>query len=230
MSPTSWPRAGQIVFAPIGGDAANACTTYFGYVADGSTPPPYGSGTVVIYDASLTQYIATYSPTNFVVNVDTCSYFFGGPKINFASREGLYSLSLSGADGPMCPADGTTTCFQNYWLTTTANGVLTFVDAGTDACIDFVASADAGATQDAGTFTVGWLASERDVAQAPADYTGSYDSGTGTVTLSIPGCSGTYAVRPLLARVASSRPHARAVTARSLPGRREEEPGPTRGR
>jgi hypothetical protein len=188
-------RAGQIVFAPVGGEASDDCSSFFGYIAEGSTAPPYGSGTVVIYDASLKQYIATYSPTNFVVNVDTCSYFFGGPKINFASREGLYKLSLEGGlTGPECPAEGTTTCFQNYWLTSTANGVFTFVDAGYDACFDFVATATEGSTKETGSFTVGWLASQRDIAKAPQDYAGSYDAATGSVTLSTPGCSGTYLV------------------------------------
>ena len=155
----------------------------------------------MVYDFNMKQYIATYSPTNFVVNVDTCSYFFSPPKINTASRDGLYKLSLQGnLVGESCPEVGTTTCFQNYWLTSTANGVLTFVDAGTGpgACYDFVGTANEGSGTEQGTFTVGWLASQRDVAKAPEGFSGSYNAGAGAVTLTTPGCSGAYTVSIIL--------------------------------
>ena len=187
--------AGQVAFSPKNADPSDGCQTYFGVSVGDSTPPPYGSGSIVIYDYSQNQYTATYSPKSFVIKVDSCNYYFGGPKINTASGNGMYKMVYDSTSGSSCPADGTTAgCFEGYWVTASASGVLAFADTSSSPCPAFFAVTNEGSNHDKGTFTIAGAALGRMTTWAPEGYSGSYSAAKETVTLSTPDCTVTYKV------------------------------------
>ena len=192
------------MFSPKDTDASDYCQTYFGYSLDGSTPPPYGSGTIKIYDYMQNQYIASYTPGSFMVKVDTCSYFFGGPQMNTDSTDGLYKMVYDMSSGSACPAASTTTCYESYWVTASALGVLAFIDTSSSACPAFFAVADDGSNQDQGTFTIAGVALMRSPSWVPQGYTGSYSAAQGTISITTPGCTVGYKLDQSMAPVTMS--------------------------
>ncbi len=189
-------HAGQIVFSPKDDSATGACPTYFGFVAHGSTPPPYGSGTIFIYDYDLVQHVATYSPTAFVVEAQNgCYYHFGAPQTNVPSAD-IHRLVLARPlEGPSCPAPQSSPCHQGYWAVTSAAGIFALLDSAAGGkCPAFVARAAEGSDHLHGSFGVGWIAAERAVVPAPPGWSGSYSTKSGVVTLDAPGCRGVYVV------------------------------------
>ena len=186
--------AGQIVFAPKA--TANACDTFFGFIDGQSTPPPDGSGTILLYDLMQNQYVGTYSPGSLVVSTGPCTYYFAVTQANPTSGDGLYKLVLDdqGLLGSTCPEAGSTPCYKDYWATVSADGVLAFVDAGAGSCPAFFALAGPGSDGSQGTLTVVGVSTKRATAWAPPGYGGAYTAAAGTVTLRAPGCAGTYKI------------------------------------
>ena len=198
--------SGQIVFSPKNDKASDDCDTFFGAVDGSATPPPYGSGSITIYDYMQNQYIATYTPTSFVVKQDdSCTFFFRGAQMNSASTDGLYKMVYDSSKGPSCPADGTTGgCFEGYWVTASASGVLAFADTSSSPCPAFFAIADQGSNQEQGTFTIAGVAVLKSTSWAPEGYSGSYSASTGTISISTPGCAVEYKLDPSLPPAALS--------------------------
>jgi hypothetical protein len=160
-------------------------------------PPPDGSGTVIIYDLMQNQYVGTYSPDSFIVTAGPCTYYFTMAQLNPRSGDGLYKLVLddAGLSGNSCPEEPTP-CYHSYWATASAAGVFAFVDAGAGACPAFFALAGPDSSESQGTLTVVGVSTGRSTAWVPPGYGGNYSVAAGTVTLSSPGCSGTYKVDP----------------------------------
>ncbi len=191
--------AGQIVFSPKDSSPADDCDTYFGAINEDSTPPPYGSGSITVFDYMQNQYVATYTPTSFSVQVDQCSYTFGGPKMNSESVDGLYKMVLDTAKGPSCPADdASSSCFEGYWVTASAIGVLAFADTSSSVCPAFFAVAKEGSNKEKGTFTIAGVAMMKSTTWAPQGYSGSYSASEGTISITTPGCLVTYKLDPAL--------------------------------
>ena len=143
------------------------------------------------------QYMATYTPTSFVVKLDdSCTYFFRGATMNTVSSDGLYKMVYDSSKGPSCPADGSTSCYGGYWVTASATGVLAFADTSDSPCPAFFAVADDGSNQQQGTFTIAGYAVQKSTSWAPPGYSGSYDAAQGTVSISTPGCSVDYKLDP----------------------------------
>jgi hypothetical protein len=197
-------RAGQIVFSPRAGDAS--CEAYFGFVDANSVPPPYGSGSITLYDSSQNRFTATYTPTSFVVLKDeTCTYSFGGPKLNAQSGESMYKMMLSSPmEGSSCPARSDP-CHQSYWVTATKGGILAFVDGASAACAAFFAAVDKG-DEAQGSFAIRGVALERETSWVPAGYSGTYSATAGSlkVVINIPGCAATYTLDPASVMAGSS--------------------------
>ena len=193
------------MFSPKDGKVADDCDTYFGVINDESTPPPYGSGSITIYDYMQNQYIATYTPSSFAVSVEQCTYTFGGPKINTESTDGLYKMVYDSSKGPSCPTETTTGgCFESYWVTASAFGVLAFADTSSSPCPAFFAIAKEGSDQDQGTFTIAGVALMKSTTWAPQGYSGSYSASKGTISITTPGCSVVYKPDPSLPPAALS--------------------------
>ena len=188
---------GQIAFSPKDSSAADGCDTYFGGINDDSTPPPYGSGSITVFDYMQNQYIATYTPSSFSVQVDQCTYTFGGPQMNTVSGDGLYKMVLDSAKGPSCPADDTaSSCFEGYWVTASSIGVLAFADTSSDTCPAFFAIAKEGSNQDKGSFTIAGVALDKSTTWAPQGYSGSYSAAQGSISITTPGCVVNYKLDP----------------------------------
>ena len=199
--------AGQIVFAPKNKDAADYCETFFGAVGQGSTPPPAGSGTVHLFDSMQNHYLATYTPTSFSIDVQGCTYNFGGPKPNSHSVEGMYKVEIDGGlHGPACPAVESSPCFQSYWVTTGVNGIFSFVDTASAACPAFFAVANEGANQEQGTMTIAGVAMLQSTSWVPQGYSAAYDTISRTVEISSPGCAGKYTLNPAIPAAALTFP------------------------
>lgn len=181
-----------MVFSPRNTEASDYCQTFFGYALDGSTPPPYGSGTAKIYDYLQNQYIATYTPGSFMVKIEGCTFFFGGPKINTGSTDGLYKMVYDISTGSTCAAASASSCHENYWVTASVNGILAFVDTSSSPCPAFFAVAEEGSNQEQGTFTIAGVALEKSTTWVPRGYSGSYSASKGTISITTPGCSVVY--------------------------------------
>ncbi len=208
--------AGQIAFSPKDTSAADNCQTYFGMVVGDSTPPPYGSGSIAVYDYSQNQYTAIYSPHSVVIEVGECTYYFGGPQVNTESGDGLYKMVFDRTSGSSCPADGTTGgCFESYWVTTSANGVLAFADTAIAPCPAFFAVTNEGSTEDKGSFTIAGVAYQGTTTWVPEGYSGSYSAVKESLTLSTPDCAITYKLDPSSKAASFSFP---AAASPSLPG------------
>ena len=185
------------MFSPIHAAASDNCQTYFGAVDPGSGAPPDGSGSITVFDYMQNQYTATYTPTSLSIQVDQCTYSFGGPQLNSVSSDGLYKMVLDSAKGPSCPADdATSSCFEGYWVTASSIGVLAFADTSSSPCPAFFAVADDGSNQDQGTFTIAGVALMRSTSWVPQGYAGSYSAAQGTITISTPGCLVNYKLDP----------------------------------
>ena len=181
-----------------------------------STPPPYGSGSIAVYDYSQNLYTATYSPSSFVIEVGSCSYYFGGPKMNTVSGNGLYKMVFERTSGSSCPADGTTGgCFESYWVTSSANGVLAFADTSSSACPAFFAVTNEGSNDNKGTFTIAGVALQGTTSWVPEGYSGSYSAAKETLTISTPDCAVTYGLDPAAKAVSFAFP---AEASPPLPG------------
>jgi hypothetical protein len=207
-----------MVFSPRDTDASNYCQTYFGVSLDGSTPPPYGSGTIKIYDYMQNQYIATYNPGSFIVKVEGCNYFFGAPKMNTGSTNGLYKMVYDISSGSSCTTgSSSSTCHENYWVTASAIGVLAFIDTSSSACPAFFAVANEGSSQESGSFTIAGVALMRETSWVPQGYAGSYSATQGTISITTPGCTVGYKLEqsmvPVTLSVASSAAPAQAGSA-----------------
>jgi hypothetical protein len=191
--------SGQIAFSPKSNKASDECDTYFGAVDGSATPPPYGSGSITIYDYMQNQYMATYTPTSFVVKADdSCTFFFRGAQMNSASSDGLYKMVYDSSKGPSCPAEGTTSCYGGYWVTASATGVLAFADTSSSACPAFFAVANEGSDQEQGTFTIAGYSVLKSTSWAPEGYSGSYSASQGTISINTPGCTVEYKLDPEL--------------------------------
>jgi hypothetical protein len=189
--------SGQIVFSPKNKDAADVCETFFGAVGQGSSHPPYGSGTVDLYDSMQNHYVATYTPTSFTVDVQGCTYTFAGPKINTGAVEGMVKVVLDGAPhGPACAAVESSPCFASYWITTGVNGIFTFVDTASASCPAFFAVANEGSNQEQGTMTIAGVAVMQATTWVPPGYSAAYNTISRTVEITTPGCSATYKLDP----------------------------------
>ena len=141
------------------------------------------------------QYIATYSPGSFVFSVGQCTLYFDLPKVKQALGDGLYKLALDGSlSGPNCPMAGTSMCFQNYLVTASADGVLSFVDTAAEACPAFVTLAGSNVAE--GKLMFASVLRGQYPEWAPAGHGGAYSAAAGTVTLSTPGCTGNYKADP----------------------------------
>ncbi len=189
---------GQIVFSPIHANPSDNCQTYFGAVNQGSSPPPEGSGSITVFDYMQNQYTAHYSPTSLSIQTGMeCTYNFGGPKMNSVSSDGLYKMVLDTAKGPSCPADDPTrSCFEGYWVTASAIGVLAFADTSSSPCPAFFAVADDGSSQESGSFTIAGVALMRETSWVPQGYAGSYNAAQGSITINTPGCLVSYKLDP----------------------------------
>ena len=190
--------AGQVIFSPTVEDPT--CQPFFGYVAGDSSPPPYGSGSLVLYDHTGGMSQASYSPSSFALNTQGCTFQFGGPVLNFKSVDKMYKLILASPPvGLACPAP-TDPCFQSYWLTTTASGVFAFMDAGTapTPCAAFFALAESGSDPTQGTLSIKGVSLDRETSWVPQGYSASYSATDLTLQINIntPGCAGTYTVDP----------------------------------
>jgi hypothetical protein len=186
-----------MMFSPAGGEPADGCEIYFGYIDFDKTtgPPPSGSGSLVFFDSQQVRYEATYTPASFVVKAPGCTYYFNGPKISTDSRDGAYKLKLQGElSGPACPAPGATDCFQGYWAGTSTAGALAFADTARSFCPAFFAVTDAASTEVAGSFTIVAVSVVYSTDWAGPGYSGSYSDGA--VKISTPGCTGTYILDP----------------------------------
>jgi hypothetical protein len=175
------------------------CDLYFGLAAEGALPPPYGSGTIVVYDYMQNMFVATYTPTSFTVAAGDCTYYFSGPKINTESGRGVAKIvldgSLAGAECP--PADDPASCHQSYWVTGNgATGVFGFVDAGRGPCPALFAVADQGSTPLRGTLLIIGAAHSQEVMWVPSGYNVSYDGEAQTIAMQTPGCHGAYKIDP----------------------------------
>ena len=151
------------------------------------------------------QYMATYTPTSFVVKLDdSCTYFFRGATMNTVSSDGLYKMVYDSSKGPSCPADGSTSCYGGYWVTASATGVLAFADTSSSPCPAFFAIANDGSNQEQGTFTIAGVALDKSTTWAPQGFTGSYSAAQGTISITTPGCVVNYVLDPGLPPVAMS--------------------------
>jgi hypothetical protein len=190
--------AGQVIFAPRAADPS--CQPFFGYVAGDSTPPPYGSGSLILYDHTGGTSQASYSPSSFSLTTEGCTYQFGAPTVNFKSIDKLYKMELASPPvGPTCPAQ-TDPCFKSYWLTTTASGVFAFIDATTapTACAAFFALAEEGSDVTHGALSIKGVSLNRETSWVPEGYSAEYSATDITleITIRTPGCAGTYKVDP----------------------------------
>ena len=88
----------------------------------------------------------------------------------------------------------TGSCGEAYWVSASANGVLSFVDQSASAgwslgggvCYAALAYAVNGSTPSAGTIVFAGVEASEQLLWAPAGVTGTYDKATGTITLTMP--------------------------------------------
>ena len=189
---------GQIIVSPKASDPT--CQPFFGFSSEGSLPPPYGSGSLELYDHTGGMSQATYGPSSFALTTQGCTFYFGAPAVNFKSIDKMYKLILSKPlEGKFCPAPSDP-CFQSYWLTTTASGVFAFMDAGsaTAACAAFFALAEEGSNGGQGDLSIKGVSLERETSWVPEGYSASYIASDVDleITIRTPGCTGTYKIDP----------------------------------
>jgi hypothetical protein len=173
------------------------CNLYFGLASEGAVPPPYGSGTVVLYDYMQNMYVATYTPTSFTVAAGPCTYYFSGPQLNSASGGGVAKIALEGSlSGSGCPSgDDAASCYQSYWVTGNgATGVFGFVDAGRGPCPALFAVADQSSTPMRGTLIVIGAARSQEATWVPEGYNVTYDAEGMSIKMQTPGCHGAYKI------------------------------------
>jgi hypothetical protein len=187
-----------VVLSPQSTNASAECITFFGFIQDGSTAPPEGSGEITIYDYAQNEYTARYNSSNFTVAIQGCTYNFTAG-MNEMSGQGMYKLQQHESSGVNCPKN--TTCFDRYWATTNAMGVFTFLDVSEDrACPAFFALANPGSTEASGSFAIAGMAVGNWTSWVPPGYSGKYGS-TGdesvAVWISTPECSFEFRLDPL---------------------------------
>ena len=191
---------GHVVFSPRNTNASAECTTFFGFILDGSTPPPQGSGRISVFDYSQNEYKATYNVSDFTVTIDGCSYIFA-LEVNTVSGDGLYKLRWLSSSGTACPQGSS--CYANYWLATNAMGVFSFLDFSEDpSCPAFFAIANPGSTEAGGTFTIAGVAVGNATSWVPPGYSGKYDGYQGVVWISTPGCSSVFILDSTITSIA----------------------------
>jgi hypothetical protein len=126
--------AGQVVLSSNSSDSnTERCPTLFGTAAEGSGPPPYGRGTLHLYDSDQESYNVTYSPSSFVVKVQNCTFTFKGPELNSKSGGGLRKIALTKpGDSESCPSPENP-CGKGFWVAN-SSGVLVAMDTAETPC------------------------------------------------------------------------------------------------
>jgi hypothetical protein len=178
------------------------CPILFGTAAEGSSAPPYGSGTLNLYDAAQTQYTATYTASSFEVSVkvpgeDDCVVSFAGPELNFKSVGGLHKLVQSGPpDGDSCPSSDQ--CYQSYWVANASDVLIALDAAANPGCAALVFQVAPGGTYEKGGLKLIAQASGGAFDWDPAHVTGEYDITDvyWNLTFSMEGCRMNYRVDP----------------------------------
>jgi hypothetical protein len=166
------------------------CPTLFGWATDGSAPPPYGSGTLQLYDGSNISYVATYTPTSVVVTAGECTVNFHGPELNLKSAGGLRKIVRVEGDclAPENP------CGQSYWVAN-ASRYLIFMDAApAGTCPALFGFISEHSDYQAGMFNLVAIASERMFMELPPMFSGDYTN-TGVFTrvgIRADGCMQSY--------------------------------------
>jgi hypothetical protein len=114
--------AGQVALSP--NSTGQDCPTLFGWATPGSSPPPYGSGTLHMYDEAKLNYTVTYSPSSFEITGMSCTLTFSAPALNSKSGGSLHKIVR--VEGECTePLD---LCSRSYWVAN-ASDYLVFMDA-----------------------------------------------------------------------------------------------------
>ena len=178
--------------------AGPSCRIFFGHASPDAFPPPYGSGSIDLYDADGAPSTAAYTPASLVLRTPDCNYTFGAPALNSYTANPLAKLAPTGPqDGADCAK--TPECGRGYWFAATLGGFFALLDTagpGTQ-CPAYFARVDSGGDASSGTFSA---VAETDGALpswAPAGCTGRYAGGQTlgfNLTLDTTACSGPYGV------------------------------------
>jgi hypothetical protein len=153
------------------------CTALFGWATDGSAPPPYGSGTLELYDSSNNTFVATYTPTSFVVTFGQCTYNFDGPKLNFKSAGGLRKIVRS-EGGCLAPEDP---CGQSFWVANASRSLIFMDAAPASICPAVFGSISESSDYKAGMFKIVAMAIRHMFMELPPVFSGDYTN-TGVYT------------------------------------------------
>ncbi len=118
--------------------ADSNCPTLFGRPSPGSGPPLYGTGTLLLHDASQAKYNATYTPSSLTISVGGCAFAFAGPALGADAAGGPVRLVRAvagspGGAGSKCLPDPTGPCGRAYRAAVAPAGILLLVDAASDA-------------------------------------------------------------------------------------------------